>query len=96
MPESSSPMENAPKFTEKAGEQAARAKNTATGIDAEAVPQLLQALTQATPLATVCLDLDANVRLWNPAAQAIYGWSEQEVLGRPVPADIAGDMRSFE
>ena len=85
MPESSSPMENAPKVMEQAGEQAAQAKNTATCIDVEAVPQMLQALTQATPLATVCLDLDANVRLWNPAAQAIYGWSEQEVLGRPVP-----------
>ena len=85
MPDSSRSMKKAPQPTEQAGQLAKQAKNTATDVDIDAVPDMLLALTQATPLATFCLDLDANVRLWNPAAQQIYGWSEQEVLGLPVP-----------
>ena len=96
MPDSFSRMKKAPKPTGQADEQAAPANNTATDIDADAEPQMLQALTQATPLATVCLDLNANVRLWNPAAQELYGWSEQEVLGRPVPYIPSHDGEKFQ
>lgn len=47
--------------------------------------QTLAALIQACPLAVVVLDTLGNVTLWNPAAERIFGWSEQEVLGRPLP-----------
>ncbi len=33
----------------------------------------------------LCLGHDMNVLEWNPAAERIFGWSEQEILGRPHP-----------
>ncbi len=45
----------------------------------------LQALVQASPVAINILDLQGNVRLWNPAAERLLGWSKAECLGRPVP-----------
>jgi two-component system CheB/CheR fusion protein len=49
--------------------------------------QTLRALIQACPLAVMVLrPEDGAVQLWNPAAERIFGWTEKEVLGRPVPA----------
>jgi PAS domain S-box-containing protein len=45
----------------------------------------LQALVQSCPLAVMVLDPDSTVRLWNPAAERIFGWTEAEALGRPLP-----------
>ncbi|MDY7042434.1 MAG: PAS domain S-box protein, partial [Chloroflexota bacterium] len=47
--------------------------------------QTLQALIATSPLAIIAVDLDGNVTLWNKAAEHIFGWSEEEVLGRPHP-----------
>ncbi len=45
----------------------------------------LQALVAASPLATLVLDLEGRVRLWNPAAERIFGWRADEVLGEALP-----------
>ncbi|MCG3111830.1 MAG: PAS domain S-box protein [Candidatus Manganitrophus sp. SB1] len=42
----------------------------------------LQALIEASPLAIITLDLDGTVKSWNSAAQQIFGWSPEEVIGR--------------
>jgi PAS domain S-box-containing protein len=42
----------------------------------------LQALIASSPLALVEFDLDARIRLWNPAAERIFGWSREEMVGR--------------
>ena len=42
----------------------------------------LQALIDASPLALVEFGLDTEIRLWNPAAERIFGWSSDEILGR--------------
>ncbi len=47
--------------------------------------ETLGALIQASPVAICALDPDSNVRMWNPAAERIFGWREEEVLGRPLP-----------
>lgn len=47
--------------------------------------QTLQAVVQACPLAVMGLRADGTVCLWNPAAEQIFGWSEQEVLGKFLP-----------
>jgi PAS domain S-box-containing protein len=46
----------------------------------------LQALIDASPLALMILEMDGTVRLWNPAAERIFGWTAEEVLGRFLPA----------
>jgi PAS domain S-box-containing protein len=45
----------------------------------------LSTLVEAAPLAIVSLDLQGKVTSWNPAAVRIFGWTEEETLGRPVP-----------
>jgi PAS domain S-box-containing protein len=55
--------------------------------------QTLSALIQACPLAVMVLrPEDGTVQLWNPAAERIFGWTEGEVLGRPIPV-IPDDRR---
>ncbi len=45
----------------------------------------LQAIVQASPVPVIAIDPDGIVTMWNPAAERIFGWSEDEVVGRPVP-----------
>ena len=42
-------------------------------------------LVEASPLAIVQLDSAGRVRVWNAAAERLFGWSAEEVLGRPEP-----------
>src|SRR5919201_6613479 len=44
--------------------------------------QRLQALIDASPVALVEFELDTRIRLWNPAAERIFGWTAEEMIGR--------------
>jgi len=60
--------------------------------------QTLQALIQASPLAILTMDLQGNVRTWNSAAERVFGWSEQEAVGRPnpiIPEDRQNEFRAL-
>ncbi|MBD0320494.1 MAG: PAS domain S-box protein, partial [Gemmatimonadetes bacterium] len=67
----------------------------ATGIDVTEQRQaevalvessdMLEALIAASPLAIQVLDADGTVRMWNPASERIFGWTAEEVVGRPNP-----------
>ncbi len=43
----------------------------------------LRAVFDAAPVAVISLDLDGRVLSWNRAAVRIFGWSEEEAVGRP-------------
>src|SRR5437899_3915813 len=45
----------------------------------------LRAMVEACPLAMLALDLDGVVRLWSRGAEQMFGWTEEEALGRPLP-----------
>jgi PAS domain S-box-containing protein len=45
----------------------------------------LQALFDHSPLAIMMLDLDGHIRLWNKAAERMYGWAADEVQGHFLP-----------
>ena len=47
--------------------------------------QTLNALIAASPLAIVIIDTEQRVQLWSPAAEQMFGWTEAEVLGKPLP-----------
>ncbi len=39
-------------------------------------------MIDSSPLALVEFGLDTRIRLWNPAAERIFGWTAEEMLGR--------------
>ena len=45
----------------------------------------LHALIEASPLAVVVSDASGTVRVWNPAAVRMFGWTEAETIGHPNP-----------
>lgn len=45
----------------------------------------LEALVQASPVAIVVLDVQERVRIWNPAAEKLFGWTAAEVVGKYLP-----------
>ena len=45
----------------------------------------LETLVEASPLAIVAVDRDGVVEVWNPAAEALFGWRAEEVLGERIP-----------
>jgi PAS domain S-box-containing protein len=47
--------------------------------------QVLEEIINASPLAIIALDEKINLTLWNPAAENMFGWKKEEVLGRPYP-----------
>jgi PAS domain S-box-containing protein len=47
--------------------------------------EVRQAVMRSSPLAIWALDREGSVMFWNPAAERIFGWTEQEVIHRPLP-----------
>ena len=43
-----------------------------------------RALVQAAPMAVIGMDLAGNVNAWNPAAERIFGWPAEEVVGKKI------------
>jgi len=56
--------------------------------------QLLRQIVEIAPLAIIALDRDRQVKLWNPAAERIFGWRAEEVMHRPAPmrSELPGDQ----
>jgi PAS domain S-box-containing protein len=58
----------------------------------QAVGQAYHALLRDAPLATVVVQLDGAVQLWNAAAERLLGWRAEDVVGRPDPS-VPDDAR---
>jgi PAS domain S-box-containing protein len=56
--------------------------------------QTLQSLIAASPRAIFTLDLNNNIKIWNPAAARMFGWTEIEVLEQPNPV-ISEDLEEY-
>ncbi len=57
-----------------------------------------RAVIESAPVAITEIGLDNTVRLWNRAAERIFGWTAEDVLGRPprwVPEDLRGEFRAL-
>lgn len=48
--------------------------------------QSMRSLVQMSPLAIVVRSTEGRVKEWNQAAERIFGWSANEVVGRTMPA----------
>src|SRR3970040_944764 len=54
-------------------------------IERPEASRILATLIEASPLAIVTFDPEGVVTMWNPAAERIFGWSENEALGTRLP-----------
>jgi two-component system, cell cycle sensor histidine kinase and response regulator CckA len=54
----------------------------------------LDAVIQASPLATLAVDRDGKVTSWNPTAVRVFGWSAEEAIGNRPPF-AAGRSEEF-
>jgi PAS domain S-box-containing protein len=57
--------------------------------------QMLESIIEAAPLAVIIFDAEARVTSWNAAAQRIFGWTADEVLGRFNPTVVPGSEEDF-
>ena len=64
-------------------------------IDRPAASRILATLIEASPLAIVTFDPEGVVTMWNPAAERIFGWSENEALGTRLPFVPAEKQEEF-
>jgi PAS domain S-box-containing protein len=58
--------------------------------------QTLQSLIAASPRAIFTLDLQDCVKIWNPAAERMFGWTEAEVLDRPNPVISPESVEEYQ
>ena len=47
--------------------------------------QTLNSVIEASPLPILTLDEDKHVVMWNRAAERIFGWTRDEIMGQPYP-----------
>lgn len=58
--------------------------------------RLLATLIHESPLPIISLDRTAKVTSWNPAAAKLFGWSEEEVVGKELPYIPPGEEEAAD
>jgi two-component system, cell cycle sensor histidine kinase and response regulator CckA len=53
--------------------------------DLHRTTDILSAMVQSSPVATQAFALDRTVTIWNPASERLFGWTADELIGRPLP-----------
>ena len=52
--------------------------------DLRASEERLRATIEASPVAVIEVNLEDQIVMWNPAAERMFGWSEDEMIGGPL------------
>ena len=55
----------------------------------------LESLIKASPLAITVMDQECEIQLWNPAAERMFGWKADEVIGNFNPIVPEEDRHEF-
>ncbi len=59
-----------------------------------AVPELGHPLVDFCPLAIFAIDAHGMVSHWNSAAESLFGWTRNEMVGHELPFDLSGQMQA--
>jgi PAS domain S-box-containing protein len=60
----------------------ALADANAAAAASERAAETIRAIVEHSPMPTLAFDRDQNIQTWNPAAERLLGWTEEEVLDR--------------
>jgi PAS domain S-box-containing protein len=66
-------------------QQQARLALMVSETQARSTSETLQSLIDVAPQAMISIDLGWNVTRWNRAAESLFGWTAEEVLGQQIP-----------
>ncbi len=58
---------------------------TARKVAEEDLRKATETSVYGSPLPIIAIDARGRVTMWNPAAEQVFGWTEQEILGKPNP-----------
>ncbi len=64
--------------------------------ETRASEERFRAVVDSAPVAIIELGLDDTVKLWNPAAEHIFGWAPEEVIGGEAPMVPSKSRGEFE
>jgi hypothetical protein len=75
----------APAIDRELKESESRRRERLTEEQLRSTGEILRSVFAASPLAIIATDVNGLVTLWNPAAERLFGWKRDEVLGRENP-----------
>ena len=58
--------------------------------------EMIQSLLDVAPQAILAVDLEWRVTRWNKAAEKLFGWTAEEVIGQPLPYIPPEEREAFE
>ncbi|EDM80135.1 Multi-sensor Hybrid Histidine Kinase [Plesiocystis pacifica SIR-1] len=58
--------------------------------------QTFDAFVDSSPVTILTLDPEMRVTMWNRAAEQMFGWTADEILGRPYPLVPTDEWKDFE
>lgn len=56
----------------------------------------VEAVIESSPLAILSLDMQGRVTSWNRAAEEMFGWDSEEVIGKPLPTVPDEEVPEFK
>jgi len=57
---------------------------------------MLSSMIRASPMPIIGIDNNEKVCIWNPAAERVFGWSEEELLGKDYPLVPPAQLLQYE
>jgi PAS domain S-box-containing protein len=66
------------------------------GLPGESLPQLLSAIVESCDDAIISKDLNGIITSWNPAATQMFGYTAEEMIGKPVLLLFPEELKSQE
>ncbi|MFM9265017.1 PAS domain S-box protein [Tychonema sp. BBK16] len=71
------------------------AERQRTEVELRHTNHTLKTLITASPRAIFTLDIEGYIKIWNPAAEQMFGWTEAEVIDHPNPIFLDDPLEDY-